>query len=562
MKHLLLVLAFLAVGAPVGATAGVAPRPCTKADFEGLPAPSGFMTVSDDDDLKTLPDDLKHDALFGYFKDWPPKIQYPYGSLDAYGTGVVFVAGVDGRVVCASIAPGPFDEIEPARNPKRQALLETTSEWRFVPFLEDGKPTAVAGWMPVSEEELPARHVPMPSGNPAEMTITYDYGASHVYQSAYHVELHGDGTAIYTDDSPLGSQSYHVDPKAVQGLLAEARAADFWSQRDLYRERPDGHLSAYSRTNITLGGKTKSVTGFEGSPAGMPRDVDRLAAKIADVAGVRSWQTLSLARVEQMKANGFDFTSDRAGHLLVYFGGGGTKEEVLLAIMDLGAPVGFITPEGEPQGLLDLSLRAGHQEMVRRLVARGALLDDGGKVDMRLVNRAFLAAVDSGEVAGVDVLLPFHPDMTYADPDDPSVRFSVICRLGDWQRFYRDGAPQDMAQRLLALGADINARDAEGKTLLRAWVNDLKFARFLLDNGADINAVDKKGATPLAYAYGEEAALFLLSRGADPRLGRTAEFLRYNITHSRWRKVKTWLEGHGYADLLTAPSGEDKPEKS
>lgn len=69
-------------------------------------------------------------------------------------------------------------------------------------------------------------------------------------------------------------------------------------------------------------------------------------------------------------------------------------------------------------------------------------------------------------------------------------------------------------QELLAQGADINARDINGRTLLH-MVRDEKVAKVLVDNGADPNAKDNRGVTPLHLVKKIEIAAVLTTAKAD-----------------------------------------------
>jgi ankyrin repeat protein len=60
----------------------------------------------------------------------------------------------------------------------------------------------------------------------------------------------------------------------------------------------------------------------------------------------------------------------------------------------------------------------------------------------------------------------------------------------------------DLAQLLIARGANVNCRGAEGGTPLHetAERGQIEFAKMLLDHGADVNAKDDNGKTPLTLA--------------------------------------------------------------
>lgn len=81
----------------------------------------------------------------------------------------------------------------------------------------------------------------------------------------------------------------------------------------------------------------------------------------------------------------------------------------------------------------------------------------------------------------------------------------------------------DVVQRLLALGADVNARNRWGLTPLHyaARFGHAGVAACLLDAGADVDARASGGQTPLDWAvvFGRrEVADLLLARGAEPSI--------------------------------------------
>ena len=79
---------------------------------------------------------------------------------------------------------------------------------------------------------------------------------------------------------------------------------------------------------------------------------------------------------------------------------------------------------------------------------------------------------------------------------------------------------KEIAELLIAKGADVNVKDFTDLTLLHfaAQKGHNEVAELLIANSADVNAKERRGRTPLhtaAYWGGKEVAALLIAKGAD-----------------------------------------------
>jgi hypothetical protein len=120
-------------------------------------------------------------------------------------------------------------------------------------------------------------------------------------------------------------------------------------------------------------------------------------------------------------------------------------------------------------------------------------------------------AVIEGEIAKVESLLAEKPKLINAEDKNGFTPMHFAAGQGH----------KDVAELLIAKGADVNAKSKEGYTTplhFAALKGSKEVAELLIAKGADVNAKSKKGYTALHFAAGKgqtEVAELLIAKGAD-----------------------------------------------
>lgn len=131
---------------------------------------------------------------------------------------------------------------------------------------------------------------------------------------------------------------------------------------------------------------------------------------------------------------------------------------------------------------------------------------------------AIVAAIHSGDVAGLGQLLARHPSAASAPLGGGYKTRTPLHAVTDWPGYFPNGP--EIVRLLVEAGADPNLRQPGEETPLHwaASTDDWHVAAALIDGGADTNAPAGSIGTPLANAVGYgcwDVARLLVARGAN-----------------------------------------------
>lgn len=152
------------------------------------------------------------------------------------------------------------------------------------------------------------------------------------------------------------------------------------------------------------------------------------------------------------------------------------------------------------------------------LIALGTTLMPAHSADQQSLNHQLLQDARLSSAFGVEKVqqdLTNGADVNAKDDDGKTALMVAAYNI--------EGKPE-VARVLLEHGADVNAKDSRGKTAL-IWATDgvhqaPEVVRVLLQHGADVNAKDKDGKTALEYArlfFHEDVANLIIAHGvANP----------------------------------------------
>jgi ankyrin repeat protein len=359
-----------------------------------------------------------------------------------------------------------------------------------------------------------------------------------------------------------------VPHEQVVELVKLFAQADFFSLADKYEL--GNSEGSYVTTSIEIDGRRKQLLDISGIAVGMPLAAQRLEEAIDRIAVSERWVHGNAETLAALQAEHWDLTSHAAAVALARLADFGDPD-VALDLVHAGAPLDGNARKSYPvvedscctaleyasmhgdlklmQALLTAgaaanaeimsramfdSVYGGHLEAFHLLLANGAAAkahDPGGRT-------LLMAAASSGSPAMLkEILKSDHnvnantqipaqpceskgPSSEAASDCSPQPETDGRTALLEATYMSDDEAHQEQVDRpevvrlLLAAGADVNARDANGDSALLFCHRNLELASLLLQAGADPNVRNHDGDSPLQRAGSDEMQRLLIRHGA------------------------------------------------
>ena len=357
----------------------------------------------------------------------------------------------------------------------------------------------------------PTRHVAVPDGPLASVSITMGRGVCYGTCPSYSVVMRGDGSASYDGKAHVlvpGHHDFTIPKETVDCLLTQFRRADFWSLADDYSaDITDG---PQYQVTLTIGGKSKTLNDYFGTSVGMPLVVTVLEKEIDRVAADR-WVKGTDDTLPSLRKERFDLHSAAAATILAN-GAAEAPEGLIKGMIEAGTPVTGRRSKlfgRDGATAVEMASYGGRAAIVEALIARGAL----SSASQSVKNNALQNAAASGNPRVVTDILAVKPDVNARD----SQGNTALIRMWGARRFAKDQTKVDLpvvTKLLLAAGADPNVADQHGDTALFD-ASDATVVKLLVAAGAKVNTRNKYGSTPLLYTSSDGAAVALIEAGAD-----------------------------------------------
>jgi len=202
------------------------------------------------------------------------------------GVGLTLIIGTEGNVTSANVTEGPKEFYCEA--------IALAQAWKYKPFRRGGHPIVAQIQDRISilpPERLPSTHIPFPTVEDwKSLVITLERTGCYGTCPSYKVEVHGDGTVLYTGKAFVAVSGKHtgrIPQSNVLQLLEAFRGADYFSLDDTYTWGITDQPTYI--TSIAFDSVHKSVVDYVGEHAGMPDVVRELEETIDQIVTIEKW---------------------------------------------------------------------------------------------------------------------------------------------------------------------------------------------------------------------------------------------------------------------------------
>jgi hypothetical protein len=336
----------------------------------------------------------------------------------------------------------------------------------------------------------------------------------------YQVTVSGDGAVRFSGHNFVLIPGDHVAPissDAVRELIRAFEKADFFSAKDAYTASVTDNPTQTLTLNV--GVRTKTVTDYAGTEAGLPLAIRNLEAEVDEVAGTARWVKGDESTTASLENEKWPFASPARQNVELYNTAISKSNKPLVdRYLAAGGPI--VAPEETLDSPVCVASGMGDKDLVARMLRPARSRPNLKPVEVKLppsvLSQCLWNAARSGKVGLLELWLnkDANPKVQPPKTRDWTLGLSLLANG------IMSGNPE-MVSKLLDLELDVHAPVMEGEPLLnfaleRAGVHATEIVAELVKAGADVNARGHLGETPIFAAnYAPDAVKVLLAAGAD-----------------------------------------------
>lgn len=436
--------------------------------------------------------------------------------------------------------------------PLKKALLEAVKEWKFRPYISEGKAIRYK-----TEIHIPVYPMEQRLENPPpfpeirddnfKITLVRDYIGWN--SKSHEVTIYGDGKVEYQGYDGaviIEPQTYSISSEQVHKLVNAFDKSDFFSLKDKYSS-PHSNI-ILTTLSIKIGQHKKAVVDIEGVYVGMPRAVRELQNLVDDIAQTERFVKGNDETIPFLEAQGFDFQSKSAQEILLR-ASSRSPESLLIALLDKDIPTQIGSEElrrcpkckmieNIHAYLLEKSAKNDYTELFNRINTDEFF----NFIDQEALDEALYTASYSHSTHIVKKLIDRGANIS-------GDKYSALIATVEYLRFpKKESDVIEIVNILLNNKVDLERVDHFGNTALQNADELPEVMRVLIDAGANVNAGsnnkrdDGSDDSTLSFTKNQKVAVMLLKAGAAIPLRSGGISLKHYAQEQGWSDVLRLLD--------------------